>query len=472
MKKDVIQEQIGRNWADNYGMGGIRAVTGFGKTHTAFNYIIKPYLEKNPLRRVVILVHTVSLYNQWTEQLKKFDSKLQSNIAIYTIQYLQMNDAEFETSLLIVDEIDEFYSPNRMLYWDGTKIKRKHFLWLSATPEHKDNLHFKLFEIAPIIGEVKEEEATTYNWITKVEEHVIEVELTEDETVLYDELSSDIHRLMTLFDYDFPKIQLCLRGGLDKNGNPARAIDFCTSLALKFGWKPIYEKHLKNPPTGFSENDLQIIADIVSKYSPPKFFSYAKMIFKLIKARQKLLANSENKFEKIVEIIKDNTDKKIIVFNEDTEFLTRLYTRLISINLKVVQYHSGMPTVCIGTEHGKLNLLSQDNFSKTKDGKLKKYSGAFQRALAIEHMLDGTASIILTGKAADKGLDIPSLNMGIIGSNTSNQNTYIQRKGRISRYLQSKDAHLYNIVCTKTREPEKLKKLTNKIKEFNLELQL
>jgi len=74
-------------WRINKGLGGLKWPTGFGKTTGALN-IVKNMVNKNPELRVLILVHSTTLKDQWSDKIEELG--LSKHCKVRTIQKIQM----------------------------------------------------------------------------------------------------------------------------------------------------------------------------------------------------------------------------------------------------------------------------------------------------------------------------------------------------------------------------------------------
>jgi hypothetical protein len=83
--------------------------------------------------------------------------------------------------------------------------------------------------------------------------------------------------------------------------------------------------------------------------------------------------------------------------------------------------------------------------------------GDTERAVALKRYRSGEARILVSCKALDEGLDIPSADVGIILSSTSEQRQRIQRLGRILRRQEGKlKASLFYLCLGNTVEDANL----------------
>ena len=164
-------------WAKKQGI--VKVVTGGGKTFFAI-FCLKKYLEKDPTKKILIIVPSIALLDQWYESLSQSFSdndiglngggeqtNSSTKICISTIDSLKniINDINVKETFLIVDECHKIGTEKRgdMLAgkWHAT-------LGLSATPERDYDDNFYII-IKKILGDI----IFDYDYIDAREDEVI-----------------------------------------------------------------------------------------------------------------------------------------------------------------------------------------------------------------------------------------------------------------------------------------------------------
>lgn len=138
--------------------------------------------------------------------------------------------------------------------------------------------------------------------------------------------------------------------------------------------------------------------------------------------RKAIIFGAENKAKICVELIK-HIGKKSIVFSETKKFAEEVAE---AIGSNAVLYHS---------------TLSEK-----------------QKTLALTKIKQPEIKAICAPKALDEGIDIPELKCGIIASGTSVERQYVQRIGRVTRYVPNEIAIIINLYAKGTIEETWVKK--------------
>ena len=92
------QKVCAKNWLKNKGKGTLVACTGFGKTRVAL-ILIKALLAKHPKTKVLVVVPTETLKNQWISLLDQWGFGLNCDVQI--INTVIKN--KYYCDLLIID---------------------------------------------------------------------------------------------------------------------------------------------------------------------------------------------------------------------------------------------------------------------------------------------------------------------------------------------------------------------------------
>ena len=138
----------------------------------------------------------------------------------------------------------------------------------------------------------------------------------------------------------------------------------------------------------------------------------------LISQRKKLFNNSKAKVDKALKLIENNKDKKIIVFAEYIDTIDYLYQQLKKRGISSYVYYSGNTSSIF-----KLN-------KKEKQELLNTFKA-------------DTSGVLLTVKSLDEGLNVPTLDMGIVLGMNKVSRQAIQRMGRLIRKVDDKHANMY-----------------------------
>lgn len=274
MTRDERQEECVQKWVKSKCKGIITAATGFGKTRVAL-LAIKRFLNKNPTKKVLILVPNDNLLKQWS--IKVSESGFDFNCTIMTFNKATKL-GEYNTDLLIIDEVHKILAPTLISVFGI--IHYKMILCLTATLERTDGMHTYLLQKCPLVDNVSKEECIENGWISSFTEYkvLLDVDLTE-----YQEYNTKFYEAFSFFNYDF---------------------DLVMSLVGPDGWKN-RERYVKENCT----NSVKISE--FRKVVTAMTFQFTNYLQK----RKSFIANHPKKIEIANKILSYCRDKKCITFS-------------------------------------------------------------------------------------------------------------------------------------------------------------
>ena len=281
--KDKEQRIALNNWAVNNYTGSIIAGTGFGKSRCgvmAINHI----LNKHGGTRALVLVPTVQLQDQFTEEFNKWecqDCLDRVEVMCYQSAY-KLSGEHYD--IVVCDEIHLGLSQEYRKFFKNNTYDN--ILCLTATPPEEPKYRLYLHTIAPTIYTLTLDECVALDLVAPYEIYCVPLELTVEER-------SEYKRINNLF--------ISHKMALEPN-----AFDFA-KIALK---SPNVSYELKSHAAGF---------------------------YKTIRERKGIVDRAHNKIETFKKIVYNNLDSKIITFGGLNEFTDTLAA---SISPLAEVYHS------------------------------------------------------------------------------------------------------------------------------------
>lgn len=312
--RDERQEESMKKWLQNKGKGTLECCTGFGKSRITIN-IIKKLLGKYPNMRIIIIVPTELLKNQWLEHVDNY--QLQFNVEVQIINSAAKNGGVYD--LLVIDEIHTSAANSLIAVFKS--IKYKLILGLTATFERLDERHKLLEQYCPIIDTVTLQEAQLNGWVSQYNEYLVLIDV--DDIDLYKQYNKEFTEHFEFFNYDFSK-----------------AMSMVGPNGLKH--RLAYRDELCNGDESKKKDMLKAIT------------YHATGFMRAIQSRKKFVYEHPEKLRLAEEIIKYRSDKKIVTF---------------CANTKVAESFS-IGKVYTGKESKKKNRMSIEEFTKQPSGVL------------------------------------------------------------------------------------------------------
>ena len=201
ISRDERQEECRKKWILNKCKGTIVASTGFGKTRVGLN-CIKTVLSKYPTLKVIIIVPTTALKEQWYGIIDNNGLSLNCEVIVVNTAI----KGNFKCDVLVIDEIHRV-AANTLSHVFKT-VGYRYILGLTATFERLDGKHILLKKYCPVIDEITLLEAQFQGWISDYKEYQIIIDV--DDIDVYKQLNKEFTEHFEFFGFDWDKVQKCL----------------------------------------------------------------------------------------------------------------------------------------------------------------------------------------------------------------------------------------------------------------------
>lgn len=201
MTRNERQTLCVKNWLSNNGKGTIIAGTGFGKTKVGIN-TIKGIIKNHPERRILIVVPTITLKEQWFSHID--NNQLEFNCDVQVINTIITK--EWNCDLLIIDEIHLIFADTFKQIFQ--KVKYKWILGLTATLERLDGKHEICKQYCPVVDSIPIVECLANGWVSPYKEYQILIDVDDIDT--YKEHNKHFTEHFEFFDFSWNTINACL----------------------------------------------------------------------------------------------------------------------------------------------------------------------------------------------------------------------------------------------------------------------
>lgn len=276
--RDERQEECRVKWIKNKCKGTIVMPTGVGKTRTALK-CLKSVINKYPTIRILVVVPTDNLKNQWRQQLDAWGMELTADVQVINT-VIKHN---WNVDILVLDECHRYNAETFSQVFKA--VKYKYILGLTATFERLDGKHEIMAKYCPVIDEVTLLEAKINSWISSYKEYL--VILDTDDIYIYKEYNKSFIASFETFNFDWNLAMSCI----GPNGFIERA-----------------KLRDKLCPNGSEEQRKAIFKSI----------TFNSMNFmKMIQKRKGYINNHPKKIEIARKIIESRSNSKIITFSNN-----------------------------------------------------------------------------------------------------------------------------------------------------------
>lgn len=203
--RDERQQICVNKWLKSRGVGALIQPTGCGKTTTAFK-CIKKVLSLYPSFKILVVVPTTNLKEQWEEKLPKWE--VNSNVDVIVVNTAITKPLNYD--MLVIDEIHVMAATSFSKIFSCVNYKL--ILGLTATLERIDGKHKLIEKYCPVVDEITLIEAMANHWLADYVEY--QVLLDVDNIDEYRAINKSFTASLEFFGFDF-NLVLKLSG---KNG--------------------------------------------------------------------------------------------------------------------------------------------------------------------------------------------------------------------------------------------------------------
>lgn len=201
MTRDERQLLSVKKWIANKGKGVLIAATGYGKTRVGL-MIIKGILEKHPDKRILIVVPTITLKEQWLGLTDSWGFSLNCDIQVINTVITK----EWSCDLLIIDEIHMIFADTFQQVFK--KVDYKLILGLTATLERLDGKHKICEQYCPVFDSIPITECLANKWVSTYKEYAVIISVDDIDT--YKQYNKEFTEHFEFFNFSWEKVQSCL----------------------------------------------------------------------------------------------------------------------------------------------------------------------------------------------------------------------------------------------------------------------
>lgn len=302
---------------------------------------------KRPEEKLLIVVGD---YKYKQDILNSIRNKLDLQDATYIENHLQFLSQSYAFTKLYLYTVNILIGIDDVSFIQKSYQESKFTLCVITNSSLRINKLTSIQSILPNINiGIGDNELQSAKVNTPVNEYRHPIYLTEEDKVQYNKYSSFIKDSMTVFGY-FSTVELC-RNGDSSSGLSAMTI--CTELAKQNGWSPELDMSI--------EFNVQI--DRV--YNPNAIHERAQLIYNISRERKNFVCNYNPKINEIINIVKANPNRRIVIVNKSGEFANEISNALNNIQIPCGLYHNEIPASYMPDENGN-NITYKSGVNKGK----------------------------------------------------------------------------------------------------------
>lgn len=314
MNKEDIYNKIATKWRDQKGIGSVYAIDPINPYELAI-YIINLVRNKNPNSRVFIYCNE---YPNMAEMGKLVSANKLEHVSIVTNKYIRPT-YKYEYDLCIALGFAVLLD-NHIQIINQSKFRFVALAKYVSNPE----IYKQIDRHYPIIRDVMtESQANAVRNCFPVEEWRVSLELDIDKAETYKKYT----------DYIIQSIQIF--GSMDmindaRMGNKLTNVSGATirdHIARQNGWSE------------YLDTTIPFNKQIDEFYNPNALLERANVTYNIMRERNLLITNNEEKIPKIVQIVEENKNKRILIVSKHGEFARKITKALVDAGYNAGNYH-------------------------------------------------------------------------------------------------------------------------------------
>ena len=442
MTTDELIEEAVINWRNNKGVGTAFVPAPFDDRTLLYNVLVRIY-GKTPEAFTIIIVENFNIRTDIIEFLthqenednnKEFKNLLDTKrIKVFTTHFIISGGWQTAAYLAILYRPESFDIGIGLFY---NRCKYRFTILNKFIPNDKNR--GELYKITPLLECFKQAQLDEVRVSSPVEEMWIGVDIPIDSEAwkLYQYYCKYIETSINIFG-SFDIMQQARVGNETLNISSA---SICAQIAEENGW----HEHL--------DMSYEFNRSLDEMYNPNALRERATQTYEAIRNRSTLVSDYDGKLEKVLEIVKQNPNDKILIISKRGEFASKV-TDYLNNNYE--------EDVC-GNYHNKLDdipavdIVGNPVYIKSGIEKGKRKSMGYRAQMTLNEKRFNLNKILClsTSNAPDKSLNI-GINTVIITSPLCEDiKSYLYRLTSLN--IISETIKLFSIFCKSTIEQQKL----------------
>lgn len=419
-----------QTWRTNKGKGTFVVPLNFNVQQPILE-IISKMVDKTPSIKCTIIVKDFEERQHLLDVLKQNETINEginnSNIKVLTESYFNSSTFRISLDLLII------VRPNEYTMKLDVELFRARFKLVFIDNNLDNASKLKLYSTCPHLATITTEEVKVSNANSPVEERRIPVNIIPD---------SDTDKLYKYYN-EYVQTTLNIFGSLEvidqaRTGNKDLNISsnqICANIAYNNGW---HENLDMSSPINVQVDEL---------FNPSKLKDRVVNIYDIIRKRNTLLAEYVGKLDVIVDIVKRNQSKKILIISKKGEFANEV-TNAINKELGDIcgNYHDNCEDIPARNEDGSFIKVK----SGINAGQIKYLKSKAQKTLNERLFNEDKLSVLSANSAIDKDLCAKVDVVIITSPQCETIEAYLYRLN--SLFVSSTPLLLYNVYISNSAE--------------------
>lgn len=430
------------HWRDNKGVGTAIIPPPLNNKVMVLGVLQRIYSKSSNVDTIIVtnnFTERISLIEFLTQQEdvdnnKEFKNLLETKrIKVLTTGFIDSSKYEMRPFVCIMYNIDSFGEKMAHLLF----VAKFRLVVLSKLLSDINDMG-KIYQISPLLNDFKQNELEAIRLNTPVEDIWVDVSIPKDtETYkLLEYYNEYITTSLNIFG-SFDVIQQANRGNNKLN---ISANQICDQIAKENGWNP------------YMDMSIEINVQIDTLYNPANIKERAGKTYEIIRNRSQLLSDYDGKLDKILEIVNENKDKKILIISKKGEFASKITDFINNMSESNIcgNYHDKVEPIPAVDINGNPIYYK----SGSKKGERKVIAAQAQKSLNEELFNLDKIRVLSANNSPDKELSCNIDILIITSPQCEDLQNYLYRLSNV--YFNDNKLKLYNIYVKNSFEETRL----------------
>lgn len=428
-----INQLIQEGFLANKGKGSVLAYPPLNIGKVLLGTIGRLIL-KRPNEKLLIILGD---YKYKDEIIKAIRETLELNEAVFIEDHIQFLSQSYAYTKLYLYTVNILIDVEDTSFIEKSYQESKFTLVVITNPNIKLNKRTAIQGILPNIHiGINDNDLQQSKINVPVTEYRHPIYLNEEDTNQYKKYSDFIKDSMTVFG-DFDMVELCRNG--DKMCNVS-AMSICNNIARQNGWTPELDM------------SVEFNVQIDKVYNPNAIHERAQLIYNIARERKNLVCNAKSKIDEVINIVKANPYKGIVIVSKSGEFANEISDRLNKENILCGLYHNEIPSSYMPDENGE-TITYKNGINK---GKPKLFKAKSLSTYWMQCYIYGETHILSMKATSDTDL---AIDIDIVIFTTTLVDDIFKFKARFRNCnFKGNNTEIHRIYCVDTIEENSMYK--------------
>lgn len=379
----TMLEKLLLEWRNKKGIGSV-IINDVDKELELLKEVLIKVTSKSPNNKILIVIDSFNDRYKINDIVKEIKINGRGQIFIFTKDYVNNLPLSYRYELVITFNITTITDRVKELLQIA---KFKLCIFKERLNAAEDVT--KLYNVAPMLDSIKDEDLRQLRYSTPVEEIQVGIDIpnTSEDYTLLQKYNEYIQQSIAMFG-SLDVMNQCRTGNAALN---ISAYQLCLNIAQENGWSD----HL--------DMTIPFNKELDNIYNPGSLKERANLTYDIIRKRQNLLSDYKGKIDEIKNIVEKHKDSKILIINKRGEFANEVtYELNVTHGMICGNFHDRVEPIPQVDVNGDVVLYK----SGSNKGTPRYMKADAQKTYFNSLINNGVIRVLSTNNTPDEKLDL------------------------------------------------------------------